>query len=442
MTFIEYLAAFLIVILVLVAVHELGHYWAARACGVRVLRFAIGFGKPIFKRIDASGTEWVICPLPLGGYVRMLQTEDPMFTPGEESKTFDRTSAPRRIVIAIAGPLANLVLAAVAIWGVLLIGTPQPYAVTGSITPESIAAKAGMREGELIIGVDGRETPSATKVGTAVLRRIGDGGKLRLQTGVLGKPDAPTREYRLDISDWSQSDAQASPFGSLGIAFSRHYIVGSVVTGSAAEAVGIREFDRILAVDGVPVANVSDTVSALAGKPNKPLVLRIDRAGEAFDLNVRLGVHEDDASRGFLGVGLALRDVRYGPLEAIPAAIRDTYDMSGLLFEFIAKLVTREVDTSGVGGPVAIASIARDSMRTGLASFLQLLALLSINLCQINLIPLPLLDGGHVLLASVEGVTGCRLPPRVQLLGAVVGIAFIVLLMSIAFYNDFLSLMK
>ncbi|MCY4278286.1 MAG: RIP metalloprotease RseP [Gammaproteobacteria bacterium] len=441
MTIIESIVAFLVVILVLVAVHELGHYWAARACGVRVLRFAIGFGKPVIKHTDSSGTEWVICPIPLGGYVRMLQSEDPDFKPGDEAQTFDRTSAPRRIIIAIAGPLANLVLAAVAMWGVLLLGSMQPYAITGEVTPGSIADRAGVRSGELIVGVDGRDTETVRKVGTAVIRRIGEGGVLTLQTGVLGRPQAPIREYRLDIDDWSQAEAQESPFASLGLRLSGQYIVGVIEEGSAADTAGVEVHDRILAIDGVPMATVSQTIAALQGRPHENLVIQVDRAGQARDLNVRLGAHEEDG-RGFLGVGLARQEVRYGPIEGIPVALQETYELSGLLFDFIGKLFTREMDTSGVGGPVAIASVARDAALMGASTFLQVLALLSINLFLINLIPLPLLDGGHVLLASVEGITRRRLPQRIQLVGAVIGVAFIALLMSIALYNDFLSLIE
>ncbi len=441
MVIIESIIAFLAVILVLVAVHELGHYWAARACGVRVLRFAIGFGRPILKHIDSSGTEWVICPIPLGGYVRMLQSEDADFKPGDEAQTFDRTSAPRRIIIAVAGPFANLVLAAVAMWGVLLLGSMQPYAITGEITSGSIADRAGVGSGELIVGVDGRDTETVRKVGTAVIRRIGEGGQLTLQTGVLGRPQAPIREYRLNIDDWPQAEAQESPLASLGLRLSGQYIVGTVEAGSAAEAAGVQALDRILAIDGVPIATVSETIAALQGRPHENMVIQVDRAGQARDLEVRLGAHEDDG-RGFLGVGLALQEVRYGPIEGISAALQETYELSGLLFEFIGKLFTREMDTSGVGGPVAIASVTRDAALMGASTFLQVLALLSINLCLINLIPLPLLDGGHVLLASIEGITRRRLPQRVQLVGAVIGIAFIALLMSIALYNDFLSLIN
>ena len=441
MGFIESLIAFLVVIIVLVAVHEFGHYAAARACGVRVLRFSIGFGTPLIKHMDTRGTEWVIGWMPLGGYVRMLQTDDKDFKQGDENQTFDQTSAPRRIIIAVAGPLANLVLAFVALWAVLLLGSLQPYPVTGVIEPGSIADDARLGEGELIVRVDGRDTPTAAKVGTSIIRRIGDEGHILLETGRLGKPSAPTRSYRLDISDWPQQEAQQVPLGSLGLRFSSQYIVGSVVEGSAAEKAGIREFDRILAVDGVPMESISGTIDALASRPDETLWIRVDRAGEPRDLRVHLGVREEDG-RGFLGVGLAMQEVRFGPIEAIPAAINETYELSGLLFEFIGKLFTREVDTSGVGGPLTIASVARDSARMGPATFLQVLALLSINLFLINLLPLPLLDGGHVLLASIEGVTRRRLPPRIQVLGGMVGIAFIALLMGIAIYNDVVNLFK
>lgn len=435
MGFIESLIAFLVVIVVLVAVHELGHYAAARACGVQVLRFSIGFGTPIVKRTDARGTEWVFGWMPLGGYVRMLQSDDTQFRQGDEGRTFDRTSAPRRIIIAVAGPLANLVLAFVALLAVLMMGSPEPYPVTGVMAPGSIADRAGVGEGELIVRVDGRETPTATKVGTSIIRRIGDEGVIQLETGRLGKPNTPTRTYRLDISDWPQQEAQQSPFGSLGLKFTRHFIVGSVVEGSAAEKAGIRAYDRILAVDEVPVQSVSETVAALENRPDETLWIRLERAGDVRDVRVHLDVREEDG-RGFLGIGRALQQVRYGPIEAIPAAINETYELSGLLFEFIGKLITREVDTSGVGGPLTIASVARDSARMGAATFLKVLALLSINLFLINLLPLPLLDGGHVLLASIEGVTRRRLPPRIQILGGIVGIAFITLLMGIAIYND------
>ncbi len=441
MGIIENLFAFIVVILVLVAVHEFGHYGAARACGVRVLRFSIGFGKPIVHRTDADGVEWVIGWIPLGGYVRMLQSEDPEFQPGDESRTFDRTSPSRRIIIALAGPLANLVLAGVALWGVLMLGSLQPWPVTGTAIPGSIAEQAGVGEGELIVRIDGRDTPTLSRVGTALIRRIGDEGHILLETGRLGSPDRPFSTYRLDISRWSQQQAQAAPLESLGLRLSGQYIVGSVVEGSAAERAGIQEFDRIIEIDQQPVTSIPETIGALANRPDETLQLGIDRAGETLALSATLDRRAEDG-RGFLGIGLAMQQVRYGPVEAIPAALSETWELSGLLFELIGKLVTREVDTSGLAGPLTIASIARDSVRVGLVGFLQFLALLSINLFLVNLIPLPLLDGGHVLMASIESVTRRPLPRQVQLAGVAVGIAFIALLMGIAIYNDVAGLLR
>lgn len=440
MALIESLFAFFVVILILVAVHEYGHYAAARACGVRVMRFSIGFGRPLVKHVDARGTEWVLGWLPLGGYVRMLQTDDDEFSEGDESQTFNRTTAPRRIIIAIAGPLANLVLAAVALWGVLLLGSEQPYAVTGEIEPDSIADRAGLKEGLLIVAVDGRDTPTPAKVGAGIIRRIGDEGELVIATGRLGRPDAPRRDYRLDISEWSADEAQTSPFESLGIGFSGKFIVGSVVAESPAMRAGIREFDRILAVDGQPLNSVTETIDAIAARPGESVPIRIDRAGESRDILVQLA--SQAGGRGILGVQLARQHVRFGPLEAVPVALSETYEYSGLLIDMIGKLFTRQVDTSGVGGPVAIATVVRDSARLGATYFLQILALLSINLFLINLLPFPLLDGGHVLMASVEGVTRRPLPSSVQLVASVVGIAFIALLMGIAIYNDVAGLLR
>lgn len=435
------LIAFVAFILILVAVHELGHYGAARACGVRVLRFAIGFGRPILKHTDGRGTEWVIGWMPLGGYVRMLQVDDSQFSEGEEAQTFDRTSVPRRIFIALAGPVANLLLAAVALWGVLLIGSPQPYAVTGTIEPGSIAHQAGLGEGELIVRIDGKDTPTPAKIGTSVIRRMGDRGEILLETGRLGKSEAPLRQYRLNLDNWTQEQAQEAPLGSLGIGFSGQFVVGSVIDGSAAMRVGIREFDRILAIDGQPLESVSQTINAISARPDESVLMSIDRSGEVRDVLVHIGINEDNGN-GLLGVGLALQQVRFGPLEAIPAAIRETYEFSGLLFELIGKLFTREVDTSGVGGPLAIASVAGDSARMGATTFLQVLALLSINLFLINLLPFPLLDGGHVLFASIEGVIRRPLPARFQLIGSFIGMAFIALVMSIAIFNDVANLLR
>lgn len=440
MVLIESLVAFFAVILILVAVHEYGHYAAARACGVRVMRFSIGFGRPLVKHVDARGTEWVLGWLPLGGYVRMLQTDDDEFSEGDESRTFNRTTAPRRIIIAIAGPLANLVLAAVALWGVLLLGSQQPYAVTGEIEPDSIAARAGLKEGLLILAVDGRDTPTPAKVGASIIRRIGDEGEIVIETGRLGRPDAPRQQYHLDISDWSADAAQTSPFETLGIGFSGKFIVGSVVAESPAMRAGIREFDRIIAVDGQPTDTVSRAIEAIAARPGESISISVDRAGEQRDILVELAHQED--GRGILGVQLGRQHVRFGPLEAVPVALAETYEYSGLLIDLIGKLFTRQVDTSGVGGPVAIATVVRDSARLGTTYFLQILALLSINLFLINLLPFPLLDGGHVLMASVEGITRRPLPARVQLVASFIGIAFIALLMGIAIYNDVAGLLQ
>lgn len=437
---------------VLVTFHEFGHFWVARRCGVKVLRFSVGFGKPLWSRRGRDGTEYVIAAIPLGGYVRMLDEREGDVAESELALAFNRKPVWQRIAIVAAGPLANLLLAFGLLWAMLVIGRPDYAPVVGYT--KGIAAQAGLHPGDRITAVGERQTPTWSELGIALSIAALDRKPVTLAIHTPGGLDA-TRQLALQNLPAQMDETQA--LAMIGL-LPRHLlvpaVVGSVRQGSPAWGV-LAEGDRITAIDGTPVASFED-ISPLVdrlGQRGGPGMVEVERDGQrlALELVPQRVVSEDGQQvRWFLGVGNTTPEVaphdavlRLGPIAAIPAAARETVFQSALIVEMIRRAVSGQIAVRNtVSGPVTIARAANDFAARGPAWFLEFLALLSVSLGLLNLLPIPVLDGGHLLYYLIELAAGRPLGERAQAMGQYIGLVLIAGLMGLAFYNDILNMMS
>jgi len=442
--------AFVVAIGVLVAVHEYGHYWVARKLGFKVLRFSIGFGRPLVKRIGAAPdrTEYVVAAIPLGGYVKMLDEREGPVAPEDASRSFQRRPPLARIAVLLAGPGFNFLFAVVAFWLLFMYGVPGLKPVVGDISVGSIAQSAGLDPDDTIVGVRG--TPVATREAAVLgmLDALVETGRIPLE--VRGE-DGRMRSLVLDVPA-TERRALTEP-GALmrGLGFSFWYpkqpvVVGQLVEGGSAAAAGLEPGDEIRAVDGERVEDFARFVELVRAHPGDTLRLDVDRGGSsmAIEVEVRAEVEEGETI-GRIGMipGGTLRfpewmqtEERHGPLAALGPAVEETWSKSVLTVKFLWRMVTGDVSTKNISGPINIAQYAGLSALGGLSYFLGFLALVSISLGVLNLLPIPILDGGQVLYQLAEIVKGRPLSDEIQLLGQKVGIAFLVALMGFAFYND------
>lgn len=436
---------------VLVTFHEFGHFWVARRCGVRVLRFSIGFGRPLWTRQGKDGTEYVIAALPLGGYVRMLdEREGPVPAP-QLDQAFNRKPVLQRMAIVAAGPAANLLLAFALLWAMLVIGRPDYAPVIGKAA--GIAAEAGLRSGDRILAVGDRETPTWSDAGMALTVAVLDRQPVAVRVQ-RGDGSESTRTLALDRLPAQVDELRAIEAAGL---FARHQVmpavVGGVREGSPAWGV-LAEGDRITAVDATPVAGFDDiapAVAALAARGG-PGMVEIERDGErlALELTPAPITHPDGSRRPGLGITVAPTAaprtdavLRMGPLAAIPGAYRETGFQIRQLVEMVGRAFAGKVSVQNtVAGPLTIAQAANDFASRGTAWFLNFLALLSVSLGLINLLPIPVLDGGHLLYYLIELATGRPLGERAMAAGQYLGLALIAGLMGLAFYNDILHLVS
>ncbi|GHB97911.1 RIP metalloprotease RseP [Thermomonas carbonis] len=450
-TFLGSLWWMLVALGVLVTFHEFGHFWVARRCGVKVLRFSIGFGRPLWTRHGKDGTEYVVAALPLGGYVRMLDEREDHVPAHQLDQAFNRKPVLQRMAIVAAGPAANLLLAFGLLWAMLVIGRPDYAPVVGKAT--GIAAQAGLRSGDRILAVGERQTPTWSEAGMALIVAVLDRQPiaLRLQHSDGGES---TRTLALDRVPAKIDELRAIEATGL---VARHQvlpaIVGSVREGTPAWGV-LAEGDRITAIDATPVAGFNDIAPAVAALAVRggPGMVEIERDGERLALEltpVRLAVGDGPAN-WVLGIAPAQSRpastdavLRVGPIAAIPAAVRETGFQIRQLVEMVGRAFTGKVSVQNtVAGPLTIAQAANDFASRGTAWFLNFLALLSVSLALINLLPIPVLDGGHLLYYLIELVTGRPLGERAMAAGQYLGLALIAGLMGLAFYNDILHLVS
>ena len=436
---------------VLVAVHEYGHFWVARRCGVQVLRFSIGFGKSLFSWSDRQGTQYSIAAIPLGGYVKMLDEREGEVPAADLDKAFNRKPVLQRIAVVSAGPLANLALAVVAYWGLFFSGETGYVPIIGEVEVGSVADVAGLEAGQEIVAVDGGKTPTWQALSFRLLDRIGDTGSISF---AVKYPNSDmVYESEALVQRWLSEQEQPDLFGGLGITMYRPDVppvVDEVVAGSPAAAIGLQPGDAVLRADGVPMPLWMDWVEYVRARPQQPIELEYERNGElmrAVIVPERIS-DEQGESFGRVGVGVALpemppemvRQFERGPIEALGASLVRTGELTLFTLKSIKKMVMGLISPKNLSGPITIAKVATASAKSGLESYISFLALLSVSLGVLNLLPIPVLDGGHLLFYTVELLAGRPVPEKIQALGYQLGLFLVLGIMMLALYNDFARL--
>ena len=431
---------------VLVTFHEFGHFWVARRCGVKVLRFSVGFGMPLVKWHDRKGTEYVIAAIPLGGYVKMLDEREGDVPPELADQSFNRKTVYQRIAIVIAGPVANFLLAIVFFWALAMLGSQQVRPVIGAVEPASIAQKAGLTAGQEIVEVDGEPVTGWSAVNLQLVRRLGESGTIALKVREQGSTVDSPRQLALD--NWLKGADEPDPIKSLGIRPWRPAlppVLAELDPKGPAQAAGLKTGDRLLALDGQPLTEWQQVVDRVRERPEAKISLRVERDGAQMDVPLTLATRgEGNAAAGYLGAGVKgidwppemLREVSYGPLAAVGEGAKRTWTMSVLTLDSLRKMLFGELSVKNLSGPITIAKVAGASAQSGVADFLNFLAYLSISLGVLNLLPIPVLDGGHLLFYLVEWVRGRPLSDRVQGWGIQIGISLVVGVMLLALVND------
>lgn len=434
---------FLVAIGVLVVIHEFGHYLAARLAGVKVLRFSVGFGKPLFsRRLGRDQTEWTVSALPLGGYVKMLDEREGAVPAGEVHRAFNRAGVWRRIGIVLAGPMANFLLAVVLYWALFVNGLPALKPMIGEPPADSPAAIAGLVAGDEIDRVNDTEIRSFQDLRLTLLRAgvAGSRVELGLKSG---------RSVELDAAGVQTDQLDQDPLQPLGITrFDPEIpaVIGMVVEGGAAARSNLQTGDRIRSVDGEPLVSWQEWVRLIRASPQQALEVEVERDGSRLLVSLTPDSVEE-AGKPVGKIGAAPRvdkailaglmtEVRYGPVDGLVQGVKKTWEMSVFTLEMLGRMVLGQVSWKNLSGPLTIADYAGQSASLGWISFVGFLALVSVSLGVLNLLPVPVLDGGHLLYYIYEVLTGRAVSEKVMEYGMRIGMALLLLLMSLALYND------
>jgi regulator of sigma E protease len=451
MDFLHQVVALIVTLGLLVTFHEYGHFWVARKCGVKVLRFSVGFGKPIISWYDRRGTEFAIAAIPLGGYVKMLDEREGPVSSEEHHLAFNRKSAWARIAIVAAGPVANFIFAFIAYWIVAVIGVNTVAPVIGSVKEGSVAALAGLKYGDEILSVDGEPTPSWQSVVMGLATHLGDSAQIDIEVRNAQATDA--RNVTLTVDQWLRGEAKPELLDSLGVTPFRPEllsIIGVVAPGGAAEKAGMMTGDEVISVNDEPIVSWSQLVALVRSSPEQTLHFMVKRDGRNVGLTVTPVLHrsENGDSYGLIGAMAQpakwpeeyIRILQQGPLDSVVVGVQRTWSDIRLTLGAVKKLLVGDISLKTLSGPITIAQIAEESVSSGLESFLHFLAYLSVSLGVLNLLPIPVLDGGHLVYYFAEVLRGKPLSERVQLAGLKIGVAFILFMMVVAFYNDLVRL--
>ncbi len=449
--FVTSVGAFLFAIAVLIAFHEYGHFWVARRCGVKVLRYSIGFGKPLWmRRSGADQTEYVIAAVPLGGYVKMLDEREGEVAKEELHRAFNRQSVTKRIAIVSAGPLFNFIFAIFAYALMYVVGVPGVKPIVGEVKEQSIAFDAGLRSEDVIVKVDGQQVVTWGGARIEMLQAALQNDEITVEVSEKGSSSEglSTRKIKLPVSGISTEDKQGKLFTELGFQPYRPpvpAVLGTLTDGAAAQRDGFKTGDKILKVDGQPIDDWEAWVNVVRANPGKQLIVEIDRGGLIENLELTPEVLKlENETIGRIGAlpqpiefPKELRAIeQYSVISAFTTAVVKTWQMSVLTLKMIGNMIIGEVSVKNLSGPITIATYAGYTASEGLPTFLSFLAIVSISLGVLNLLPIPLLDGGHLLFYLIEIVKGKALSEDTQLRMQHVGIMVLGCLMVLAFYND------
>lgn len=431
----------------LIAIHEFGHFWVARRLGVKVLTFSIGFGPAFLKWKDRTGTQFQIAAIPLGGFVRMADEREGEVPPADLPRAFNRQPVWARMAIVAAGPLINLVFAVFLYWIIFLQGMETLRPIIGRVLPQTPAAVAGIEAGDEIIAIDGKPVSDWEGINLALIDRMGESGELRIGLRPAG---GEAREVSLTLRNFL-SGQDVSPFREVGF---RPFepaikpVIGEVVPGSAGERQGLKAGDRVVAVDGAAIASWQDLVEIVRAQPEQALDVQVQRGKETVALRLTPTGEKDDQGvvRGKLGIAPQeqyieypreyILSVNHGPVEALGLAVKKTGTLIVVTLESMVKMVQGLISVNNLSGPITIAKVAGQTAAMGWEALLGFMALLSVSLGVLNLLPIPVLDGGHLVYHAIEGVMGRPLSERMQMVGLRIGIVMLMSLMLLAIFND------
>lgn len=443
MSFLWSLASFIVVIGVLVFVHEYGHFWAARKCGVKIHRFSIGFGKVLWSRKDKYETEFAVSMIPLGGYVKMLDERNETVPPELKSQAFNSKTVLQRAFIIIAGPLANFLFAIFAYWVIYLVGIPSVKPVIAEVQPNSIAAQAQIQSNMQIIAVDGEVTPDWESINLQLATKI---GSAQVTLTMKNFEDNVQQVKTLNLSGWRFNPEKESAFGSLGIKPVGGIVemkISKLIENSPSQKAGLQIGDRVFTSEGEPIEWETFVTNIQKGDVLK---LVIEREGQTFPLELKPELNDKD--KWFVGIAPTFHEVaekyrtelKYDMLEALQKGVEKTFQLVWVTVKVIGKLLTGDLSLTNLSGPISIAKGAGVSSQIGLVYYLSFMALISVNLGIMNLFPLPVLDGGHLVFLAAEGIMRKPLSEKIQEVSYRIGATLLLMLTLFALFNDFTRL--